>query len=145
MHGTSFPLFQHVDALLGEEVFLSDVLILGVILTAKHLFLLMKCLILASQSEQVDVQDGTLLRQLDHPTPVTLLVSLLKRLNQGFQVLILGLLLHSEVLLVAQLLPDVVLFLFVVALHLDVVLVKLVLGHQVAADALVKRVNLILL
>ena len=65
VHGGDFPLFQRVDSLLDENVFLSHVAVLRMVLSSKHLLLFLQIVVLAGQTQHIDVKNRALFRQLN--------------------------------------------------------------------------------
>ena len=67
LNGLSLPLLEGVDALLDEAVFLSEIRLPVMVLTSEQVLLLSQGLILASQSQEVDIKYRVLLGEFNQP------------------------------------------------------------------------------
>lgn len=144
-HGVGFPLFQRVDALLHESILLSHFAIFRVVLSSEHSLLLLQILVLASDAEKIEVQDGVLLGQVNDLVLDGLLVVGAQSFEGGLNLGILVLLFLNKEFLLAHAHFKALLFLLEVALETHAVLVQLILSQQVSSDSLVKHLDFALL
>ena len=144
-HCVSFPFFERVDTLLHEAILLRHVRVFRVVFAPEHLFLLLKVGIFASQAEQIQIKKRVLLGKLNHLVLHRILVVGLDSSQGRFDLLALVLLLLNQRLSLAHLCFKQLLFLLIVALNTQTIFVKLVLSEQIAANLLVKVLNVSLL
>ena len=115
------------------------------IFAPKHLFLLLKVGIFASQAKQVQIEKRVLLGELNHLVLHRVLVVGLDSSQGRLDLLALVLLLLNQRLSLAHFCFDQLFFLLIMALNSKTILVKLVLSEQIATNLLVQVVNVSLL